>query len=109
MYIKNRRNSNEIKDFGSYQSSYLTESLVLRNRLLFIYQTVSKYHNMNKSLILYLLIITISFGCNNGKQIITKAGDVKNLVNIIEEVKNQKLLHVPMLFVHRHHHPTYQL
>ena len=37
MYIKNRRNSTIIKGFGSYQTLYLTESLVLRNRLLFIY------------------------------------------------------------------------
>jgi hypothetical protein len=37
MYIKNRRNSNKIKAFGSHQTLYLTESLVLRNRLLFIY------------------------------------------------------------------------
>jgi len=37
MYIKNRRNSAEFKGFISYQTVYLTESLVLRNRLLFIY------------------------------------------------------------------------
>src|SRR5690606_17046893 len=37
MYIKNRRDSSKIKAFGSYQSLCLTESLVLRNRLLFIY------------------------------------------------------------------------
>ena len=37
MYIKNRRNSNKFKAFGSYQTLCLTESLVLRNRLLFIY------------------------------------------------------------------------
>ncbi len=37
MYIKNRRNSSKIKDFGTYQTLRLTESLVLRNRLLFIY------------------------------------------------------------------------
>ncbi len=37
MYIKNRRNSNEFKGFGSYQTLCLTESFVLRNRLLFIY------------------------------------------------------------------------
>jgi hypothetical protein len=36
MYIKNRRNSNKFKAFGSYQSLCLTESFVLRNRLLFI-------------------------------------------------------------------------
>ena len=35
MYIKNRRNSNKIKGFDSYQSLYLNESLVLQNRLLF--------------------------------------------------------------------------
>jgi len=40
MYIKNRRNSNKIKGFGSYQIKFLTESLELRNRLLFIYQTL---------------------------------------------------------------------
>lgn len=37
MYMKNRRNSNEIKDFGSYQPLCLDNSFVLRNRLLFIY------------------------------------------------------------------------
>ncbi len=37
MYIKNRRNSTKIKSFGLYQSLFLTESLVLRNRLLLIY------------------------------------------------------------------------
>jgi hypothetical protein len=37
MYIKNRRNSNKIKGFGSYKTLCLSESLVLRNRLLFIY------------------------------------------------------------------------
>jgi len=37
MYIKNRRNSSKIKAFGSYQTLCLTESLGLRNRLLFIY------------------------------------------------------------------------
>lgn len=31
MGIKNRRNTNEIKGFASYQSLCLTESLVLRN------------------------------------------------------------------------------
>ena len=37
MYIKNGRNSNKFKAFGSYQTLYFNESLVLRNRLLFIY------------------------------------------------------------------------
>jgi len=36
MYIKNRRNSNEIKAFSSYHSLCFNESIVLRNRLLFI-------------------------------------------------------------------------
>jgi len=40
MYIKNRRDSSNIKAFGSYQTLCLTESLVLRNRLLFIYKHV---------------------------------------------------------------------
>ena len=40
MYIKNRRNSNKIKAFSSYQTLCLTESLVLRNRLLCIYETL---------------------------------------------------------------------
>ena len=40
MYIKNRRNSSKMKAYGSYQTLYLTESLVLRNRLLFIYQSL---------------------------------------------------------------------
>ncbi len=38
MYIKNRRNSAKFKVFGSYQTLCLTESFVLRNRLLFIYK-----------------------------------------------------------------------
>ncbi len=37
MYIKNRRNNTEFTAFGSHQTLWLTESLVLRNRLLFIY------------------------------------------------------------------------
>ena len=37
MYIKNRRDSSKIKAFGSYQTLFLIESFVLRNRLLFIY------------------------------------------------------------------------
>ena len=36
MYIKNSRNSTKLKGFGSFQAMCLTESLVLRNRLLFI-------------------------------------------------------------------------
>jgi hypothetical protein len=40
MYIKNRRNCAKFNDFGSYQTLSLTESLVLRKRLLFIYKTV---------------------------------------------------------------------
>jgi len=39
MYIKNRRNISEIKAFGSYQIQCVSDSSVLRNRLLFI-QTV---------------------------------------------------------------------
>jgi len=38
MYIKNRRNSREIKAFGSHQTLCLTENFVFRNRLLFIHQ-----------------------------------------------------------------------
>ena len=38
MYIKNRRNSDKIKNLGLYLTLCLAESLVLRNRLLFIYQ-----------------------------------------------------------------------
>jgi pyridoxine/pyridoxamine 5'-phosphate oxidase len=49
MYIKNRRYSNKIKAFGSHQSSCLTESEVLRNRLLFIYLTVRLPENPSKS------------------------------------------------------------
>ena len=37
MYIKNRRNSGKFKGFGSYQTLCLTESEVLRIRLLFIH------------------------------------------------------------------------
>ena len=32
MYIKNRRNSNKIKAYGLYQTLYITQSFVLRNR-----------------------------------------------------------------------------
>jgi hypothetical protein len=39
MYIKNRRKSNKFKGFGSHQTLCLTESFVLRNRLIFIHQT----------------------------------------------------------------------
>ena len=38
MYIKNRRISSKIKGLGSCQTLLLTESFVLRNRLLFIYK-----------------------------------------------------------------------
>ena len=41
MYIKNRRNSNRINGFGSYQTLCLTENLVLCNRLTFHILTVS--------------------------------------------------------------------
>jgi len=34
MYIKNRRNTGNFKALGSYQTLYLTESFVLRNRQL---------------------------------------------------------------------------
>lgn len=37
MYIKNRRVSAKFMGFGSYQTLRLTQSFVLRNRLLFIY------------------------------------------------------------------------
>jgi len=37
MYIKNRRNSSEIKGFDLFHTLCLTENLELRNRLLFIY------------------------------------------------------------------------
>jgi hypothetical protein len=36
MYIKNRRNSDKLKAFGSYQTLCLTESFVLRNRKLLL-------------------------------------------------------------------------
>ena len=42
MHIKNKRNLNKIKAFGSYQTLCLFESFVLRNRLLFIYKTVQQ-------------------------------------------------------------------
>ncbi len=38
MYMKNRLNSTKFKAFGSCQTLCLTESFVLRNRLLFIYK-----------------------------------------------------------------------
>ena len=47
MYIKNRRNSNKINASGSHQTLYLTESLVLRCRLLFIYPSVMLYVEKN--------------------------------------------------------------
>jgi len=37
MYIKNRRNSTKFQAYGLHQSLCSAESLVLRNRLLFIY------------------------------------------------------------------------
>jgi hypothetical protein len=48
MYIKNRRNSSKFKGCGLYQTLCLTETSVLRNRLLFIYKTV--VHNAKKIL-----------------------------------------------------------
>lgn len=42
MYIKNRRKSSKIKGFGLFQTLCLTESFVLRNRLLFIYYPLQK-------------------------------------------------------------------
>ena len=41
MYIKNRRNCNNIKTLSSYQNWCLTESLMIRNRLLFIYEPLA--------------------------------------------------------------------
>ncbi len=43
MYIKNRQNSNEIMSFGLFQAWCFAESLVLVNRLLSIYETVSRH------------------------------------------------------------------
>ena len=61
MYIKNRRNSNEIKDFSSYQPLCLTESFVLSNRLLSIYQHVA--NNLKK--ILYISIFFSLISCSS--------------------------------------------
>tara|TARA_B110000902_G_C14073041_1_gene500060 strand:- start:560 stop:721 length:162 start_codon:yes stop_codon:yes gene_type:complete len=44
-YIKNRRNSAKLKASGLYQVLCLTESLVLRNRLLFIYKPLATITN----------------------------------------------------------------
>lgn len=38
MYIKNRQKNTRVQDFGLYQTLCLTESFMLRNRLLFIYK-----------------------------------------------------------------------
>lgn len=35
--FKNKRNSNKIKAFGSYETLCFTKSLVLQNRLIFTY------------------------------------------------------------------------
>jgi hypothetical protein len=64
MYIKNRRNSSKIKGFGSYQILCLTGSLVLRNRLLFIYPSVSgnaKKHHVPTLTVDNLTIIITDF------------------------------------------------
>ena len=50
MYIKNRRNSTELNAFGSYQTLCLTESFVLRNRLLFIYQPLAFIDKITQNL-----------------------------------------------------------
>jgi hypothetical protein len=49
MYIKNRRNRIKIKGFSSYQTLCLTESEVLRNRLLFNILTVSDQQKKESS------------------------------------------------------------
>ena len=54
MYIKNRRNSNKFKGFGSYQTSYLNEILVLRNRLLF---NTNRYQILKEPFIQLLMAI----------------------------------------------------
>lgn len=63
MTIKNRRNSSKIKGFGSYQTWCLTQSLVLRNRLLFIYKTVVVNLKINKMRIALLVPLTILLPC----------------------------------------------
>jgi len=56
MYIKNRRNCSKIRTFNSFQTLCLTESFVLRNRLLFLHQPLptirEKFEHSTKSIIL---------------------------------------------------------
>lgn len=54
MFIENRRNISNTKAYGSYKTSCLDESFVLRNRLLFIYQTLLNIRKMMKLLLLLL-------------------------------------------------------
>ena len=65
MYIKNRRDSSKIKAFGSYQSLCSTESLVLRNRLLFIYRPLWAIKMKMIKNILFLLFGLVLFSCGN--------------------------------------------
>jgi hypothetical protein len=59
MYIKNSRSSFKFKAFSSYQALYLTESLVLRNRLLFIYINVVQHLTNEQTFNLHINISDI--------------------------------------------------
>jgi hypothetical protein len=61
MYIKNRLNNNEIKAFGSYQALCLVESLVLQNRLLFIYSPLAAIKMKRALILIFTLTITNVF------------------------------------------------
>jgi len=63
MYIKNRRNSNRLKTFSSYQTLCLTENLVPRNRLLFIYEPMKHM----KKIIILIIGVNICISCNQKK------------------------------------------
>jgi len=71
MYIKNRRNSNKIKACGSYQTLCLSESSVLRNRLLFIYQTLCFMQKKPTAQITHLVLPTRNANTSKTKRAIS--------------------------------------
>lgn len=73
MYIKNRRDSYKFELNRSYKSWCSTESFVLRNRLLFIYQPLP---TIMKNLIILLISISI-LSCKDEKQVNKKVVEEK--------------------------------
>jgi len=78
MYVKNRRNSSKFKVIGLFQNLCLSKKLVLRNRLLFIYQPLPfiKIRMMNRYFLISLILLAIS-GCASLKEYTLNKNDVK--------------------------------